>query len=79
MVAGRMPRRFWVYTADKDDPRAEARAAQREQRLRWIQENTPGLLAFGFIVLLTLLMLLMMLAEFRGYYLDQLPQILRPS
>jgi hypothetical protein len=79
MVAERMPRRFWVYTAGRDDPRAEARAAQREQRLRWLQENVPGLLAFGFIVLLTLFMLLMLLAEFRGYYLDQLTQILTPS
>jgi hypothetical protein len=79
MVVGRMPRRFWVYTAGKDDPRAAAREAKRQQRLRWIQENVPGLLAFGFIVLLTLFMLLMLLAEFRGYYLDQLPQLLTPS
>ena len=79
MVAERMPRRFWVYTAGRDDPRAEARAARREQRLCWVRENVPGLLAFAFIVLLTLFMLLMLLAEFRGYYLDQLPQILTPS
>jgi hypothetical protein len=79
MVAGRMPRRFWVYTAGKDDPRAEAREAKRQQRLRWIQENVPGLLAFGGIVLLTLFILVMLLAEFRGYYLDQLRQILTPS
>jgi hypothetical protein len=79
MVAERMPRRFWVYTAGKDDPRAAEREAKREQRLRWIRENTPGLLAFGMIGLLAVFMLLMMLAEFRGYYLDQLLQILTPS
>jgi hypothetical protein len=79
MVAERMPRRFWVYTAGRDDPRAAEREAKREQRLRWIRENMPGLLACGIIGLLTIFMLLMMLAEFRGYYLDQLFQILTPS
>lgn len=79
MVTGTMPRRFWVYTAGKDDPRAAARDALRAQRLRWLRENIPGLLACGVLVLLTLLMFLMMLAEFRGYYLDQLPQVLTPN
>ncbi len=78
MVTGRMPRRFWVYTAGKDDPRAEEREAKRERMLRWMRETLPGLTAFGIIVLLTLFMLLMMLAEFRGYFLDQMSEILRP-
>ena len=78
-MTGSMPRRFWVYTAGKDDPRAAARAAKREQRLRWIRETLPGLLAFGVIVCLTVLMLFMMWAEFRGYYLDQLWQLLTPA
>jgi hypothetical protein len=30
-------------------------------------------------MLLTLLMLFMMLAEFRGFYLDQITEILRPG
>ena len=47
MVTGVMPRRFWVYTAGKDDPRAAEREAKREQRLRWIRETLPGLLALG--------------------------------
>ena len=71
-----MPRRFWIYTAGQDYPRVATRTTKREQRRRWIRETLPGLLAFGVIVLLTVLMLSMMLAEFRGYYLDQLWQIL---
>ncbi|GIX47967.1 MAG: hypothetical protein KatS3mg131_2178 [Candidatus Tectimicrobiota bacterium] len=78
MVTGRMPRRFWVYTAGKDDPRAEEREARREQVLRWMRDNVPGLLAFSVIVLLTLFTLLLMLAEFRGYFIDQLMYILTP-
>jgi hypothetical protein len=79
MVTGVMPRRFWVYTAGKDDPRAAEREAKREQRLRWIRETLPGLLALGGIALLAGLMFSMMLAEFRGYYLDQFWHILTPG
>jgi hypothetical protein len=35
-------------------------------------------LALGIVVMLFMFMLLMMLAEFRGYFLDQLSQILTP-
>jgi hypothetical protein len=79
MTTGIMPRRFWVYTAGKDDPRAAEREAKREQRRRWMRETLPGLLALGFIMLLTGVMFLMMLAEFRGYYLDQLWHLLIPA
>jgi hypothetical protein len=79
MTTGVMPRRFWVYTAGKDDPCAAERAARREQRLRWIRETLPGLLGFGVVALLTMIMLFMMFAEFRGYYLDQLWHILTPA
>ena len=75
---GCMPRRFWVYTAGRDDPKAQEREARREQRLHGIRTNGPGLLALGIVVMLFMFMLLMMLAEFRGYFLDQLPQILTP-
>jgi hypothetical protein len=50
MVAERMPRRFWVYTAGRDDPRAAERGAKREQRLRWIRENMPGLLDLLYLL-----------------------------
>ena len=79
MTTETMPRCFWVYTAGKDDPRAAEREAKREQRRRWIREMLPGLLALGVIMLMTVLMLLMMLAVFRGYYLDQLWQMLTPG
>lgn len=71
MALGKMPRRFWSYTAGKGDLRAEERSAAREQRLQWLKETLPGLLGFGFVGLLLLLLLLLMLAEFRGFYLDQ--------
>ena len=76
---GCMPRRFWVYTAGRDDPKAQEREARREQRLHGIRTNEPSLLALGIVVMLFMFMLLMMLAEFRGYFLDQLPQILTPQ
>jgi hypothetical protein len=74
-----MPRRFWSYTAGKGSARAEEIEAARERKWREIQQTLPGLLAFGVILLVTLLMLLMLLAEFRGFYLDQIGQILRPG
>jgi hypothetical protein len=78
MAMGKMPRRFWSYTAGKGDTKAEERDAARERIIEGIKQTLPGLLAFGVIVLLTVLMLLMMLAEFRGFYLDQFMELLRP-
>jgi hypothetical protein len=74
-----MPRRFWSYTAGKGSTRAEEVQAARERKLHEFQQNLPGLLAFGLITLLALLMLFMMMAEFRGYYLDQIREILTPG
>lgn len=71
MAISKMPRRFWSYTAGKGNLVAEERNAVWERRIQWVKETAPGLLALGFVLLLTLLMLLMMLAEFRGFYLDQ--------
>ena len=79
MTSSKMPRRFWSYTAGKGNPRSEEREAARERKLREWRQTLPGLLAFGVILLVTLLMLLMMLAEFRGFYLDQIIEILRPG
>jgi hypothetical protein len=78
MAMGKMPRRFWSYTAGKGDAQAEERDAARERIMQGIKQTLPGLLAFGFIVLLTVFMLLMMLAEFRGFYLDQFMELFRP-
>mgnify|MGYP003446583080 CR=1 FL=1 len=35
-------------------------------------------MGFGIVMLLTLVMLLMIFAEFRGFYLDQVPALFRP-
>ena len=75
----KMPRTFWSYTAGKGDAAAEEREVARDRVLRTMGRNLPGLAALGFVMLLTLLMLFMMLAEFRGFYLDQITEILRPS
>ena len=75
----KMPRRFWSYTAWKGNIRTEEMEAARERKLKELRQTLPGLLAFGLIMLLTLLMLYMMLAEFRGFYLDQIIEILRPG
>lgn len=77
MTMGKMPRRFWSYTGGKGDVGAEEREAAREKRLQAVKENLPGLAMFGVILLLTLFMLLMMLAEFRGFYLDQFSELFR--
>jgi hypothetical protein len=77
MATGKMPRRFWSYTAGKGDIKAEEREAAREKMLQSAKETLPGLLAFGVVLLLTLLMLLMMFAEFRGFYLDQVGELFR--
>ena len=76
-IGGKMPRRFWSYTAGKGDLKAEERDATRERIIQGIKQTLPGLLAFGVIMLLTGLMLLMMLAEFRGFYLDQFMELFR--
>jgi hypothetical protein len=73
----KMPRRFWSYTAGKGDLRAEEREASRNRRMATLQQTLPGLLAFGFVMTLALLMLLMMFAEFRGFYLDQVGNLFR--
>jgi hypothetical protein len=79
MTSSKMPRRFWSYTAGKGNARTEEIEAARERKWREIRQTLPGLLAFGAILLLALLMLLMLLAEFRGFYLDQLGEILGPG
>ncbi len=77
MAGGKMPRRFWSYTAGKGDLAAEEREAAWEKRIQLAKENIPGLAMLSVILLLTLLMLLMMLAEFRGFYLDQFSELFR--
>jgi hypothetical protein len=77
MAGGKMPRRFWSYTAGKGDIDAEEREAAWEKRIQLVKENLPGFAMFGVVLLLTLLMLLMMLAEFRGFYLDQFGELFR--
>ena len=79
MTSSKMPRRFWSYTAGKGSIRAEEIEAARERKWRAVRQTLPGLLAFGVILLVALLMLLMLLAEFRGFYLDQIREILRPG
>jgi hypothetical protein len=79
MTSSKMPRRFWSYTAGKGNTRAEEIEAARERKWREVQQTLPGLLAFGVILLVTLFMLFMLLAEFRGFYLDQITEILRPG
>jgi hypothetical protein len=78
MALGKMPRRFWSYTAGKGDLKAEERDAARERRLQSLKETLPGVLGFAVVMLLTLVILLMIFAEFRGFYLDQIPVLFRP-
>ena len=77
MVMEKMPRSFWSYTAGKGSVEAEEREARREKMLRGLRETLPGVLGFGVVLLLALLMLLMMFAEFRGYYIDQVANLFR--
>jgi hypothetical protein len=79
MTSSKMPRRFWSYTAGKGNTRTEEMEAARERKLREVRQTLPGLLAFGAVLLLTLVMLFMLLAEYRGFYLDQIMEILRPG
>lgn len=67
MVMEKMPRSFWSYTAGKGSPEAEERAARREKMIQGVKQTLPGLLGFGVVMLLTLFILLMMFAEFRGF------------
>ncbi len=77
MATGKMPRGFWSYTAGKGSKVAEEREAAREKAIQWVKETGPGLLALGGVLLLTLLMFLMMFAEFRGFYLTQISELFR--
>ena len=79
MTSSKMPRRFWSYTAGKGNIRTEEIETARERKWQEVRRTLPGLLAFGVILLVTLLMLVMLLAEFRGFYLDQIMEILRPG
>jgi len=79
MTSGKMPRRFWSYTAGKGSIHAEEVQAARARKLQQLRQTLPGLIAFGLIMLLTLLMLFMMMAEFRGFYIDQIREILTPG
>lgn len=72
MESGKMPYRFWSYTAGKVDPYAEERAAARERFAQELREMVPSLIGLGVVLFLTLVMLLMIFAEFRGFYLDQI-------
>ncbi len=69
VAEGRIPRTFWSYTAGKGSVDVEERYAKWEAQLQFLKENLPGMLGLGFVLLLTLLMLLMMFAEFRGFYI----------
>jgi hypothetical protein len=77
MVMEKMPRGFWSYTAGKGSAAAEEREARREKVFQGLRETLPGVLGFAVVMLLTLLMLLMMFAEFRGFYLDQVSNLFR--
>lgn len=79
MASSKMPRRFWSYTAGKGNLLTEEMEAERARKLQALRQTLPGLVAFGGVLLLALLMLLMLLAEFRGFYLDQIVEILRPG
>jgi hypothetical protein len=79
MALGKMPRRFWSYTAGKGDLKAEERQAGRERIIQWVKENWLGWAGFGVVLLLTLYMLIMMLAEFRGFYIfEDFRELFRP-
>jgi len=77
MTSGKMPRRFWSYTAGKGDLFAEEREATRARLLKGMRETLPGLVGFGVVLLLAVILLLMMFAEFRGFYLDQIGELFR--
>ncbi len=66
---GRIPRTFWSYTAGKGSVDVEERYAKWEAQIQFLKENLPGMLGLAFVLLLTLVMLIMMFAEFRGFYI----------
>jgi hypothetical protein len=76
MISKNMPRQFWSYTAGKGSALAEARESTRQEKLRALRQSIPGFLAFGGVLLLTLIMLLMIFAEFRGFYIGQIQELL---
>jgi hypothetical protein len=69
VAEGRIPRTFWSYTAGRGSVDVEERYAKWEAQLQFLKENLPGLLGLAFVLLLTLVMLIMMFAEFRGFYI----------
>ena len=78
MAEGRIPRAFWSYTAGKGSVDVEERYARWESQLQFLKENLLGMLGFAFVLLLTLFMLVMMFAEFRGFYIiDQFWELFR--
>ncbi len=78
MAMGKMPRSFWSYTAGKGSPEAEEIAARREKMLQGVKQTLPGLLGFGVVLLLSVIMLLMMFAEFRGFdIIEQFGELFR--
>ena len=78
MAEGRIPRAFWSYTAGKGSVDVEERYARWETQIQFLKENLLGLLGLGAVLLLTLFMLLIMFAEFRGLYLlDQITELFR--
>ncbi|PON15394.1 hypothetical protein C2W62_24080 [Candidatus Entotheonella serta] len=78
MAEGRIPRTFWSYTAGKGSVDVEERYAKWEAQLQFLKENLLGMLGLAFVLLLTLGMLLMMFAEFRGFYIiEQFGELFR--
>ena len=69
MAMEKQSRRFWSYTAGKGSAEAEEREARRDKMIQGAKETLPGLLGLGVVLLLTVIMLLMMFAEYRGLYL----------
>jgi len=68
VAEGRISRAFWSYTAGKGSVDVEERYARWETQLQFLKENLLGLLGLGAVLLVTLFMLLLMFAEFRGLY-----------
>lgn len=78
MAEERIPRTFWSYTAGKGSVDVEERYAKWEAQLQFLKENVPGILGLAFVLLLTLVMLIMMFAEFRGFYIiEQFGELFR--
>ena len=69
MAEGRIPRAFWSYTAGKGSVDVEERYAKWEAQIQFLKENLLGLFGLAAVLLLALLTLLLMFAEFRGLYI----------